>query len=301
MNKELSARYSLSMIAMAVSVMISGCGGGGGGSANPGPTSPAVPTTPPPVTSPPDSGSGNAITPPPVVTPPPPPPPAMLNVLDPSNVAAARANGMTGAGVTVGVVDTDFDVGNSQVAGRISKTVYASSGANGNMHGTEVVEALAGRSAGVASGAFILAAAAGTTGNNVLLNSQMYQDMFAKGVRIFNQSSGISSSDATVGQALALHAMYQPLVAQRGLFIWSTGNEGGAQPNLNASLPKLFSDLESGWLAVTAVNAAGGSNGYSSSDKVPGMISSYANRCGVAANWCLAAPGDFISSSSGGR
>ena len=301
MNKELSARYSLSMIAMAVSVMISGCGGGGGGSANHGPTSPAVPTTPPPVTSPPDSGSGNAITPPPVVTPPPPPPPAMLNVLDPSNVAAARANGMTGAGVTVGVVDTDFDVGNSQVAGRISKTVYASSGANGNMHGTEVVEALAGRSAGVASGAFILAAAAGTTGNNVLLNSQMYQDMFAKGVRIFNQSSGISSSDATVGQALALHAMYQPLVAQRGLFIWSTGNEGGVQPNLNASLPKLFSDLESGWLAVTAVNAAGGSNGYSSSDKVPGMISSYANRCGVAANWCLAAPGDFISSSSGGR
>ncbi|WP_230411432.1 autotransporter serine protease [Collimonas humicola] len=225
----------------------------------------------------------------------------MLNVLDPSNVAAARAQGITGAGITVGVIDTDFDVSNPQFAGRISKTVYNASGADGNMHGTEVVEVLAGNTLGVASAVQIQAAAAGTTDNNVLFSSQMYQDMSAKGVRIFNQSSGISSSGATVGQALALHAMYQPLVAQQGLFVWSTGNDGGAQPNLNASLPKLFPDLQAGWLAVTAVNAAGGSNGYSASDTVPGMISSYANRCGVAANWCLAAPGDFISSSSGGR
>ncbi|WP_211468494.1 S8 family serine peptidase, partial [Collimonas silvisoli] len=44
-----------------------------------------------------------------------------------------------------------------------------------------------------------------------------------------------------------------------------------------------------------------GSNGYAVSDTVPGVISSYANRCGVAANWCLAAAGDFISSVSGTR
>nr|WP_240950498.1 autotransporter serine protease [Collimonas pratensis] len=287
--------------------MISGCGGGGGGSSNPGPVATPVPSTPPvaipppattvpPVTTTP-APPGNSSSVPPVVT----PPPAMLNVLDPSNVAAARAQGVTGAGVTVAVMDTDFDVSDPQFAGRISKTVYNASGADGNMHGTEVVEALAGNTLGVASGVFVQAVAAGTSGDNVLLNSQMYQDMFAKGVRIFNQSNGISATGASVGQALALHAMYQPLVAQQGLFIWSTGNEGAAQPNLNASLPKLFSDLETGWLAVTAVNAAGGSNGYSSSDKVPGMISSYANRCGVAANWCLAAPGDFISNSSGGR
>ncbi|AMO93979.1 autotransporter beta-domain protein [Collimonas fungivorans] len=300
MNKELSAGYSLSVIAMAVSVMISGCGGGGGGSSNPSPPAPAVPTTPPVVTPPaPDNNSGNAITPP-VVTPPVLPPP-MLNVLDPSNLQAARAQGMTGAGVTVGVVDTDFDVSDTQLAGRISKTVYSSGGANGNMHGTEVAQALAGSTLGVAPGVFVQAAAAGTTGNSLLLNNQIYQDLFAKGVRIFNQSNGISATGASVGQALALHGLYQPYVAQQGLFIWSTGNDGAAQPNLNASLPSLFGDLQSGWLAVTAVNAAGGSNGYSASDTVPGVISSYANRCGVAANWCLAAAGDFISSSSGTR
>jgi len=297
MNKELSAGYSLSVIAMAVSVMVSGCGGGGGGSGNASPPAPAVPTTPPVVTPPaPADNSGNAITPP-VVT----PPPAMLDVLDPSNVKTARAQGMTGAGVTVGVVDTDFDVSDTQLAGRISKTVYSSGGANGNMHGTEVAQALAGSTLGIAPGAFVQAAAAGTTGNSLLLNSQMYQDLFAKGVRIFNQSSGISASGASVAQALALYNLYHPYVLQKGLFVWSTGNDGAAQPNLNASLPSLFGDLQSGWLAVTAVNAAGGSNGYSASDTVPGVISSYANRCGAAANWCLAAAGDFISSTSGVR
>ncbi len=301
MGKELSRQNSLSIISVAVLLMISGCGGGGGGSSNPNPVATPVPSVPPapspaPAPAPTPPGNTSSVTPPPVA-----PPPAMLNVLDPSNVAAARAQGITGAGITVGVIDTDFDVSNPQFAGRISKTVYNASGADGNMHGTEVVEVLAGNTLGVASAVRIQAAAAGTTDNNVLFSSQMYQDMFAKGVRIFNQSSGISSSGATVGQALALHAMYQPLVAQQGLFVWSTGNDGGAQPNLNASLPKLFPDLQAGWLAVTAVNAAGGSNGYSASDTVPGMISSYANRCGVAANWCLAAPGDFISSSSGGR
>jgi len=291
MNKELSARYSLSMIAMAVSVVVSGCGGGGGGSSSSSSPAPVVPTTPTP-----DNNSGNAATPAPIVTPPP-----ILNVLDPSNVKAARAQGLTGAGVTVGVVDTDFDVSDPQFAGRISKTVYSPGGANGNMHGSEVAEVLAGSTLGVAPGVFIQGAAAGISGNDLLLNNQMYQDLFAKGARIFNQSNSISAVGASVGQALTLHALYQPFVAQKSLFIWSTGNDGAAQPSLSASLPSLFADLQTGWLAVTAVNAVGGSNGYAASDTVPGVISSYANRCGAAANWCLAAAGDFVSSASGTR
>ncbi|WP_211454263.1 autotransporter serine protease [Collimonas antrihumi] len=304
MGKELSRRGSLSIISVAVLVIISGCGGGGGGSSNPNPPATQVPSTPPatdtpPVlTTPPASGSGSATaTAPPVVT----PPPTMLNVLDPSNVKAARSQGLTGAGVTVGIIDTDFDTGDPQLAGRIGKTVYSAGGANGNMHGTEVAEVLAGSMSGVAPDAFLQAAAAGAADNSLLLNNQIYQDLFAKGARIYNQSNGISTAGASVGLELALHSLYQPYVARQGLFIWSTGNDGAAQPNLTASLPNLFSDLQSGWLAVTAVNAAGGGNGYAISDTVPGVISSYANRCGVAANWCLAAAGDFISGTSGTR
>ncbi|MFJ2990507.1 S8 family peptidase, partial [Collimonas sp. NPDC087041] len=293
MNKELSARYSLSAIAAAVMLLVAGCGGGGGGSSNSSPTVPAVPTTPP------NTESGNAIPTTPVVKPP--VAPAMLNVTDPSNVNAARAQGITGAGVTVGVVDTDFQVDSTQLAGRIVKTVYTPNGANGNTHGTEVAEILAGSTLGVAPGVAIQAAAAGIGSSSVMLNSQIYQDLFAKGVRIFNQSSGISANGASISQAQSLYNLFQPYVSQKGLFIWSTGNEGGAQPTLNANLPTLFPDLQTGWIAVTAVNGAGGSSGYAASDTVPGVISSYANRCGLAANWCLAAAGDFVSNVAGAR
>ncbi|AMO99943.1 autotransporter beta-domain protein [Collimonas arenae] len=226
---------------------------------------------------------------------------ALLNVADPSNAGAARAQGYTGAGVTVGVIDTDFQVDSTQLAGRIVKTVYSPNGANGNTHGTEVAEVLAGSTLGVAPGVFIQGAAAGISGDNLLINSQMYQDLFTKGVRIFNQSSGISANGATISQAQGLYNLYQPYVAQKGLFIWSTGNDGSSQPTLNANLPTLFADLQTGWIAVTAVNGAGGSSGYAASDTVPGVISSYANRCGLAANWCLAAAGDFVSNVAGGR
>ncbi|MFJ2988663.1 S8 family peptidase, partial [Collimonas sp. NPDC087041] len=285
----------MSIISVAVLAMISGCGGGGGGSSNPNPASPAVPTTPPVSSPPPATSSGNSAS----VTPP--ASPAMLNVADPSNVNAARAQGYTGAGVTVGVVDTDFNVNSPQLAGRIVKTVYNPAGADGSIHGTEVAEVLAGSTLGVAPGVFIQGAAAGTSGDDLEINNQIYQDLFAKGVRIFNQSNGISANGASAGQAMALHALYQPYVAQHGLFIWSTGNDGGAQPSLNAALPLMFPDLQTGWIAVTAVNGAGGSSGYAASDTVPGVISSYANRCGLAANWCLAAAGDFVSNVAGAR
>lgn len=292
MGKEPSSRKSLLIAYVAMLLIMSGCGGGGASSAL---TAPAVPTSPPaPITQP--ISSGNAPPATSTVTSPP-----LLNVLDPSNANGAHAQGLSGAGVTIGVVDTDFDIASTQLTGRISKTVYTAGGANGNMHGTEVAEALAGNTLGIAPGVFIQAAAAGTTGNNLLLTSQIYQDLFAKGARIVNQSDGISAVGVTTVQANAMHALYQPYVARQGLFVWSTGNDGAAQPNLNASLPVLFPDLETGWIAVTAVNAAGGSNGYATSDVVPGAISSYANRCGLAANWCLAAAGDFMSNAAGTR
>ncbi|WP_244545047.1 S8 family serine peptidase, partial [Collimonas sp. OK607] len=209
----------MSIISVAGLVLISGCGGGGGGSSNPNPPAASAPSTPPAAATPPADGSGNAAaTAPAIATP---PPPVMLNVLDPSNIKAARSQGLTGAGITVGIVDTDFDTSDPQLAGRISKTVYSVGGANGNSHGTEVAEVLAGSISGVAPGAFLQVAAAGTTDNSLLLNNQMYQDLFSKGVRIFNQSNGVSPVGASVGMALALHTLYQPYVAQQGLFIWS--------------------------------------------------------------------------------
>ncbi|WP_228124555.1 autotransporter serine protease [Glaciimonas soli] len=301
-----SVRFSLSAISLAVSTLLTACGGGGGGSTNPNPGSSNTLTTPPSATSTTTSPSPTSQT-----------SAGLLNTNDPANKNAANAAGITGAGVTVGVVDTDFDLSDPQLTGRITKTVYTTFGntnlnGNGNPHGTEVSEALGGTTAGVAPGVQIDGAAAGgavgtTAYDGVGMSSQIYQDLYNKGVRIFNQSSASTYSPTSVSSnALTAYAsntanIYRPFVTQGGLFVWAAGNESAAQPDYPAALPALYPELQTGWLAVTAVNAVGGTQGFSSADTTPGVISSYANRCGAAANWCLAAPGDFVSTESGTR
>ncbi|RBA25682.1 autotransporter domain-containing protein [Herminiimonas fonticola] len=258
---------------MSVSAVLSGCGGGGG-------------------------GSGGART-------------TSFIASDLSNADAAHARGITGAGVTVGVVDTDFNVAAPELAGRITKDVYSPASGNtpggfiggsgnGNPHGTEVAEALGGTNTGVAPGVRIYGIASGTTGNNLQLNTAIYDRLYNSGVRIFNQSNTVGSI-ATPSNSATYNNIYQPFVAKGGLFVWATGNDRSSQPSMTAGLPALYPSLQTGWLAVTAVNAVGGGQGFSSADTTPGVISSYANRCGVAANWCLAAPGDFVSPTAGRR
>src|SRR5690606_20128430 len=73
-----------------------------------------------------------------------------------------------------------------------------------------------------------------------------------------------------------------------GLVVFSTGNEGRDDPTDMASLPSQpgpngtapAADLERGWLAVAALY----------SDR-PGELAYYSNACGVALDYCLAAPG----------
>ncbi|AEK61192.1 Serine protease [Collimonas fungivorans Ter331] len=276
------SRFPLSVVSVAVLSTLAACGGGGGGSSNSDGVQPPVPTNAAPVTAAPS------------VTVP------TLSSSDPSNANAAHARGITGAGVTVAVVDTDFNVSDPEFAGRLTKYVYASGGA-GNSHGSEAAEALGGSSYGVAPAVNMLGAAVGTGGENVTLNASVYQDLFNKGARLFNQSNAFGSIATPGGSGPTFYNIYQPFVSKGSLFIWAAGNDGSAHPSLTAGLPALYPDLQKGWLAVVAVNAAGGAQGYSSSDTTPGVISSYSNRCGEAANWCLAAPGDFISATAGRR
>lgn len=264
--------FQLSVITMAASAVLSGCGGGGGGSArNPGNN----------------------------------------DVVDLSNAGAAHARGITGVGVTVGVVDTDFDITDPELVGRITKDVYSPASGNtpagfvggkgsGNPHGTEVAEALGGTNTGIAPDVHIYGIAADSGGNSVQLNTDIYDRLYNSGVRIFNQSNAAGSIAAPSNSA-TYNNIYQPFVSKGALFVWATGNDYSNQPSMTAGLPALYPNLQTGWLAVTAVNAVGGGQGFSDADTTPGVISSYANSCGVAANWCLAAPGDFVSPTAGGR
>ncbi|WP_426345309.1 autotransporter domain-containing protein [Alcaligenes sp. HNGD-HTN06] len=67
--------------------------------------------------------------------------------------------------------------------------------------------------------------------------------------------------------------------AQAGsLMVFATGNESQDHPDFLAGSPYWFPELKDNWLAVTAVGE-------------DGSLAVYANKCGVAAEWCLTAPG----------
>ncbi|MGS0740244.1 autotransporter domain-containing protein [Glaciimonas sp. GG7] len=275
---------------IAISLLLIGCGGGGGGAQNPG--NPAtIPTTTRPV-----------------VTPTPEVPVERINHLfdstDPSRANQAQAQGLTGRGVTVGIVDGDFQTSHPEFNQRLTKKAYKNGGiGNGSPHGTWVAEAIGGRTNGIARGVSMVGAAGGSIGNTKTssISGDMFYDLQDRGVNIVNLSLGggdITKERPTPG----LVSAYQSLVKQGMLFIWATGNESQLNPSPDAGMPDASKALQEGWLAVTAVNAVGGDQGYDPrKDKVAGDIASYANRCGVAANWCLAAPGDFFSATTNER
>src|SRR5437764_857806 len=66
--------------------------------------------------------------------------------------------------------------------------------------------------------------------------------------------------------------------ARGGVVVFAAGNQASAQPGMQSGLPYRLSGIEPGWLAVVAIDDTG-------------RLASYSNRCGVAAAWCLAAPG----------
>ena len=77
--------------------------------------------------------------------------------------------------------------------------------------------------------------------------------------------------------------------AQAGVsVIFATGNDGLANVDVMAGLPVVLPELEDNWIAVTALG--------NTDDLRSARIANYANRCGSAMNWCLAAPGTNINS-----
>lgn len=88
----------------------------------------------------------------------------------------------------------------------------------------------------------------------------------------------------TTSESLAAFLRY---VSAGGVAVWATGNDFGAPPSIESMLPYYFTSLEDGWLAVTAVDSTG-------------AIANYANYCGLAADWCLAAPGTVTTTSVDG-
>jgi len=287
-NRQLRLAWAIGM-----ALALAACGGGGSSNVKPTPASP-----PPPA-------------PPPASTVPPPPLDAQLSI---TSTYAAHSQGYTGAGVTIGVVDSGIMRSNPTVAGRVTQElIYVDPTQNNTSvddvvgHGTWVSEIAAGQPfgkfpGGIAPGASLVSARiisdtepkddGSGSGNQVTAADAAFfaqtlnPALMQAGVKVQNNSWGgiywdttNASINAAFGQA------YQPFVQQGGLVVFAAGNESKGDPSDIASLPTVAPGLglDKGWLVAVAVNSNN-----------PGQLASYSNACGRAMSYCLAAPGDVI-------
>jgi outer membrane autotransporter protein len=274
---------------------LSACGGGGGGG-NTRPTQPPPPSTPPPPSS---------------STVPQPPIDAQLNL---TNTYAAHTAGYTGAGVTIGIVDTGVTSTHPALTGRVVKELtYVNPSTNNlnvddvNGHGTYVAEIAAGKpfgkfAGGIATGANIVSARiisdsapddngsappSPVTASDAVPLGQVNADLIGNNVKVMNNSwGGISWNSSDTATTKGFHDAYSPFInGWGGLVVFAAGNDSQANPSTIAALPSLAPDLQKGWLTVVATNSNN-----------PSQLESYSNQCGIAMNYCLAAPGDVIVS-----
>lgn len=246
---------------------IIGCGSSGGGGGDSSGTSPPTPNNPS----------------------------IPYNKNDPHTVKEVHNQNYNGSNVLVGIIDSSFDSSNREFRDETGKSRLKSDSTDAeskNIHGSLVAELIGGKTIGTAPKVNMIGVPAGVICSNgedrcIRTSVGMYTELYDEGVRIYNQSFGTESISITNANKSnfsllnSLNNFYEKKSASDSLFIWATGNQSRNQPQLEAGTPYLYPQMEKGWLAVTAVDAD------------TGNISDYANRCGVAKNWCIAAVGNY--------
>ena len=301
MNKSIVVR---SLLVTAMAAALSACGGGGGGSNVRIDSPPVTPPAPPPTT------------PPPTTPPIKPQEPAFDAHLSITQAGAARTAGLDGTGVRIGIVDSGVMRNHPALATRVLANYSYVDPRTNNLniddvvgHGTAVAELAAGKAVGswpggIAPGAQIVSAriiadtrptddgsGSGNEVNGALGLAGVHQDLISQGVKVMNNSwGGLYWTNPAATAPIAQE--YRPFILNNGgLVVFATGNESKPNPSSMAALPSQLglagtlpaADLERGWLSVTAVDSTD-----------PSKLASYANACGVAARYCLAAPGAAV-------
>ena len=236
------------------------------------------------------------------------------------NAAAAYALGFTGAGVTVAVVDSGLDTRHPEFTGRIvpgydfafnipvqineDHDTDAKTPTNSGSHGTHVAGIIAAarngtEMQGVAYNANILPVVYNDTTNNPdTFFSAAWNYVAAQNVAIASNSLGLNDCvrrptdkcNVTEYTRAEVDSLYPTMLASMRataaagtLMVFATGNEAQSSPDVLGGMPYLVPELKNNWLAVGAVDANN-------------TIANFSNRCGVAKDWCLVAPGVAIYS-----
>ena len=230
---------------------------------------------------------------------------------------AAHDRGYTGAGVTVGIVDSGIFRFHPDLAGRLSPISMngydggASDGIDAFGQGTHLAGIISANRngtgmVGVAYGAQVSALQLTTRGSPTIDMSRidfiaagLFDHGRLNGIEFYNNAWGSTQTMPSSGTALdSVRHFFETdrshtlAAIRRGvdagsIYVWSAGDNGDASVKLEAGLPHLYPELKGHWMAVTAVGQTG-------------EITAYSNRCGLAATWCISAPGGDDDISSGG-
>ncbi|XDZ65531.1 S8 family peptidase [Alphaproteobacteria bacterium LSUCC0684] len=267
---------------IVISGLLTGCGGGGGGGG--GGAQPRPEIRQPPA----DTGS--------------------INVVEKQNspglfqVGASQVflSGGTGQSVTIGVADSGVAAGHEEFSGRVLGGGDWHGTADGLLdehgHGTHVASLVAAGSDGIGiQGVAPLSRIVsyrilGSTGTfqgrsgNVMVPG-LLGDALARDLPVVNHSwsSYYEIDDMSRSRIEDLLrdeiTAYRQVATENGpIMVWAAGNGSDNQVSIRSGLPYHLPELEPNWLAVVAVDTEG-------------VEPSYTNRCGIAAAWCLAAPG----------
>ena len=232
---------------------------------------------------------------------------SMLSSINPLSL---NDYGYDGTGINVAVVDSGIDASHPEFDGKtIQGYDFASSatgyGADENGHGTHVASIIAGeRDAvgmrGVAYDANLFDYKTDNDGDNGLeaINSDasiaaIFNRHVTDNIRVSNNSWGGSTRVNQVSTAYVSSAYAQTITAIKAaqangaLIIFAAGNAGASQPALTGALPYHDTDLKDAWLVVAAVDSNLKETGYT-------------NRCGVAYDFCVTAPGGGDAQSTDG-
>lgn len=300
-------KLHLASLTTAVALALSACGGGSGGNTRPTPP----PTTPPPAPTCQDSKAENFGGALPCVYPKPKCEDATAenfgkelpctyryngfkdNILVPINADIAHAEGYTGKGVKVGVLDgvpTDRFTSMGVQATWYKDYTDHPGESDGRGHGDIVASVIVGQPGeggyrgGVAPEADLYWG--GICWEGMCDEYGQYRamnDMVKEGVRLFNASFG--SSTGGVELDYYVQKFILPILKNAdGLIVYASGNAGLDQPSSSVLVPVFDSSAEKHWLAVGAVDVDAKGNITGKSD--------YSNACGAAAQWCLVAPGE---------